>query len=47
MARCRTQLIAMAKFDKDSVNYEIILESDVMEKELVHAYNCSVISTST
>jgi hypothetical protein len=28
----------MAKFDKDSVNYETILESDVMEKEL-HAYN--------
>jgi hypothetical protein len=34
----KTQLIAMAKFAKDSVNYEIILESDVMEKEL-HAYN--------
>jgi hypothetical protein len=34
----RTQLIAMAKFDKDSVNYETILVSDVMEKEL-HAYN--------
>jgi hypothetical protein len=28
----------MAKFDKDSVNYETILESDVMEKEL-HGYN--------
>jgi hypothetical protein len=35
----KTQLIAMAKFDKDSVNYETILESDVMEKEL-HTYNC-------
>ena len=34
----KTQLIAMAKFDKDSANYETILESDVMEKEL-HAYN--------
>ena len=34
----KDQLIAMAKFDKDSVNYETILESDVMEKEL-HAYN--------
>ena len=32
------QLIAMAKFDKGSVNYETILESNVMEKEL-HAYN--------
>jgi hypothetical protein len=32
------QLIAMAKSDKDSVKYETILESDVMEKEL-HAYN--------
>ena len=34
----KDQLIAMAKFDKDSVNYETILESDVMEKEL-NAYN--------
>ena len=34
----KEQLIAMAKFDKDSVNYETILESDVMEKEF-HAYN--------
>jgi hypothetical protein len=34
----KNQLIAMAKLDKDSVNYETILESDVMEKEL-HAYN--------
>ena len=33
----KEQLIAMAKFDKDSVNYETILESDVMEKEL-HEY---------
>ena len=34
----KNQLIAVAKSDKDSVNYETILESDVMEKEL-HAYN--------
>ena len=35
----KDQLIAMAKFDKkNSVKYETILESDVMEKEL-HAYN--------
>jgi hypothetical protein len=30
----KDQLIAMAKFDKDSMNYETTLESDVMEKEL-------------
>jgi hypothetical protein len=32
------QLKAMAKSNKHSVNYETILESDVMEKEL-HTYN--------
>jgi hypothetical protein len=34
----KDQLIAMAKFDRESVNYQTILESDAMEKEL-HAYN--------
>ena len=34
----KLQTIAMAKSDKHSVNYETILERDVMEKEL-HAYN--------
>ena len=34
----KLQTIAMAKSDKHSVNYETILESGVMEKEL-HAYN--------
>ena len=34
----KDQLIAMAKFDRKSVNYETILDSDAMEKEL-HAYN--------
>jgi hypothetical protein len=34
----KDQLIAMAKFDKKSVNYKTILDSDAMEKEL-HTYN--------
>jgi len=34
----KLQTIAMAKSDKHLVNYEAILESGVMEKEL-HAYN--------
>jgi hypothetical protein len=34
----KDQLIAMVKFDRKSVNYETILDSDAMEKEL-HAYN--------
>ena len=39
----KDQLIAMAKFDRKYVNYEAILESDAMEKEL-HAYTCTIIS---
>jgi hypothetical protein len=34
----KDQLIAMAKFDRKSVNYKTILESDAMEKEL-RTYN--------